>query len=82
MHVLSEGLKFAAAQLVLVQKALQCKGFVLAVVLRQAFGSPPTARGLVGFGASRAREQPWKSVLSLDPVLTFGRAELLNTSCA
>ena len=56
MHVLSQGLNFGAAQLALVQKALQCEGFVLAVVLRQAFGSPPTARVLVGFGASRARE--------------------------
>ena len=56
MHVLSEGLKFAAAQLALVQKALQCEGFVLVVVLRQAIGSPPIARVLVGFGASRARE--------------------------
>jgi hypothetical protein len=56
VQVLSQALKFAAAQLVLVQKALQCEGFVLAVVLRQAFGSPPIARVLVGFGASRARE--------------------------
>ena len=82
MQVLSQALKFAAAQLVLVQKALQCEGFVLAVVLRQAFGSPPTARVLGTYGAVRARVQPWKSVLSLDAVLTFGSAELLNTSCA
>jgi hypothetical protein len=56
VHVLSQGLKFVAAQLALVQNSLQREGFVLAVVLRQAIGSPPIARVLVGFGASRARE--------------------------
>jgi hypothetical protein len=69
-------------ELALVQKAPRCRNFALALVRVQAFGSPPTARVLGTYGAVRARAQPWKSVLSLDAVLTFGSAELLNTSCA
>ena len=69
-------------QLGFVQKALQCRNFALALGPVQAFGSPPTARVLGTYGAVRARVQPWNSVLSPDTVLTFGSAELLNTSCA
>ncbi len=68
--------------LAFVQEALHCWNFALTLGRVQSFGSPPTARVLGTYGAVRARVQPWKSVLSLDAVLTFGSPELLNTSCA
>jgi hypothetical protein len=47
-----------------------------------AFGSPSTATLLVTHGAVRARSVRAAAALLLGPVLNFGRAELLNTSCA
>ena len=69
-------------QLAFVQKALQCRDFVLALGRVQAFGSPSTATLLVTHGAVRARSVRGAAVLLLGAVLNFGRAEQLNTSCA
>ncbi len=69
-------------QLAFVQKALQCRNFALMLGRVSAFGSPPTARVLVTHGAVRARSVRAAAVLLLGAVLNFGRAELLNTSCA
>jgi hypothetical protein len=47
-----------------------------------AFCLPSTATLLVTHGAVRARFVRGAAVHLLGPVLNFGRAELLNTSCA
>jgi hypothetical protein len=75
-------LEFSAAQLAFVQKALQFRNFVLALVRVQPSGSPSTARLLVTYCAARARVLPKKAVLLLVAELNLGSAELLNTSCA
>jgi hypothetical protein len=65
-------------ELALVQKALQCRNFVLMLV----FSSPSTATLLVTHGELRARSVRGAAVLLFGPVLNFGRAEQLNTSYA
>ena len=77
-----KALKFSAAQLAFVQKALQCRDFVLALGRVQPSGSPSTATLLVTHGAVRARSVRAAAALLLGAVLNFGRAEQLNTSCA
>jgi hypothetical protein len=74
--------KMSAMQLAFVQKALPCQHLALTPVRLQAFGAPSTARLLVTHRAVGARFVRGGAVRLLDAVLTFGRAELLNTSCA
>jgi hypothetical protein len=69
-------------QLAFVQKPLQCRNFALMVGRVPPFGSPSTAKLLVTHGALRARFVRVAAVHLLGPVLNFGRAEQLNTSCA
>jgi hypothetical protein len=69
-------------QLAFVQKTLQCRNFVLMLGRIPAFGSPSTVTLLVTHGELRARSVRGAAVLLFGPVLNFGRAEQLNTSCA
>ncbi len=69
-------------QLAFVQKALQCRDFVLALGRLQPPGSPSTATLLVTHGAVRAQSVRAAAALLLGAVLNFGRAEQLNTDCA
>jgi hypothetical protein len=69
-------------QLAFVQKALQCWNFVLTLGRVQAFGSPSTARVLARPWRREGAGVTMEVRALLGAVLTFGRAELLNTSCA
>jgi uncharacterized membrane protein len=69
-------------QFAFVERALQCRNFVLALGRVLAFGSLSTARLFVTHGAAKARFFRGGEVLLLGAVLILGRAKLLNTSCA
>jgi hypothetical protein len=75
-------LKLSAVQLAFVQKAPHFRNFSLMLGPSLAFGSPSTATLFVTHGTLRARSVRGAAVHLLGPVLNFGRAKQLNTSCA